>query len=120
MRYWRGWPVPQPTTFFRRWVTEAFGLLDETLHHAIDYEWFVRLSQRARFHCLPQELATYRLHTRSKTGHWEASKRRFYAECRRVNLKYAPPLAPRSWPLWLSHVWDNARHRAQLGWGLGR
>jgi hypothetical protein len=113
MQYWKGWPLPQPTAFFRRRMLDEYGLLDESLRYAVDYEWFVRLSQRARFVCLDAVLATYRLHTQSKTGRWEANKRRFYAECRRVNVRYAPPLAPRSWPLWLAQVWDNARFRAQ-------
>jgi hypothetical protein len=111
MQYWKGWPLPQPTAFFRRRMVEEFGLLDESLHYAVDYEWFVRLSQRARFVCLDATLATYRLHTHSKTGRWDTSKRRFYAECRRVNLRHAPPLRPSSWPLWLGHAWDNARYR---------
>ena len=111
MQYWKGWPLPQPTAFFRRRLLDEYGLLDESLHYAVDYEWFVRLSQRARLECVDATLATYRLHTHSKTGQWDNNKRRFYAECRRVNLRYAPPLRPRSWPLWLAHVWDNARYR---------
>jgi glycosyltransferase involved in cell wall biosynthesis len=112
MQYWRGWPLPQPTAFFRRRLLEAYGLLNEAFHYAVDYEWFVRLSEKATFVCLDDTLATYRLHTHSKTGQWDTNKRRFYAECRQVNLLHAPPLAPRSWPLWLSHAWDNASYRA--------
>jgi glycosyltransferase involved in cell wall biosynthesis len=111
MQYWKGWPLPQPTAFFRRRLLAEYGLLDEALRYALDYEWFVRLSQRAKFVCLEATLATYRLHTHSKTGQWDTTKHRFYAEARRVNQRYAPPLAPRSWPLWLSHVWDNVRYR---------
>jgi glycosyltransferase involved in cell wall biosynthesis len=113
MRYWRGWPLPQPGSLYRQQLLRDLGPLDESLHLALDYEWAIRVTQTAPGVCLDETLASYRLHTHSKTGDWNANRRRFYAECRRVNLKYAPPYQPRHWRLWLTYVADHLRWRAQ-------
>src|SRR5207237_573976 len=38
MRYWKGWPVPQPTLFFDARLFADKGALDESLRYALDYE----------------------------------------------------------------------------------
>ncbi len=42
--FWKGWPIPQPSTFFRRGVFEKIGFLNENLKYAIDFEYFLRIS----------------------------------------------------------------------------
>jgi glycosyltransferase involved in cell wall biosynthesis len=59
--------VPQPACWFRRSLLDRFGLLDETLHFAFDYELFLRFAGHARARFLPEILASFRVHPGSKT-----------------------------------------------------
>ena len=60
--------IPTTATFFRRRVFDDGNLLDESLHYALDFEFFVRLSLRGyRFMHIRQLLADFRLHGASKT-----------------------------------------------------
>ena len=60
--------IPQPATFLRRRVLESEGALDETLHHALDFEYWLRLSASGRrFRHLPVALAALRLHAAAKS-----------------------------------------------------
>jgi glycosyltransferase involved in cell wall biosynthesis len=125
MRYWKGWPVPQPTLFFDARLFAEKGSLDESLHHAFDYEWVVRASPGVECVCLPDTLAFYRMHPASKTWDWETRKPAFFAEMKRINRRHAPPWQPRSWGLWLSwagsSVVESARRlRARIGRPLRR
>jgi glycosyltransferase involved in cell wall biosynthesis len=67
--YWK-WKYEflQPSFFFRRRVFEEAGYLDEGLHYAMDYDFFIRLGLRYQFHYLPMPIANLRLHGESKTG----------------------------------------------------
>jgi glycosyltransferase involved in cell wall biosynthesis len=112
MRYWKGWPVPQPTLFFDARLFAETGPLDESVHYALDYEWVLRASSIAEATCLPETLALYRVHPSSKTGDdWESRKPVFFAEMERINRRHAPPWRPQAWALWLS--W--AAYRAATG-----
>jgi GT2 family glycosyltransferase len=103
LQYWRGWDIPQPTLFFRKTVYDEFGGLDESFQYALDYEWLLRVSRSTPAHCIDAVLATYRLHTQSKTGHWQASKHLFHNECAKAVRKHVPPS---SWMYW---QWQSAR-----------
>ncbi|MEK7270521.1 MAG: glycosyltransferase family 2 protein [Planctomycetota bacterium] len=59
--------IPQPAMFLRRRVPERFGFLDEGLHHAMDYDYWLRLAGHADVRYLPQVLARFRLHPGMKT-----------------------------------------------------
>ncbi len=60
--------IPTTATFFRRRILDEGNLLDESLHYAMDFEFFVRLSRRGyRFMHMRQLLADFRLHQASKT-----------------------------------------------------
>ncbi len=100
-RYWRGWPIPQPTVFMRRGLLEQYGYLDASLHYAMDYELLIRLSCHIKLEFLDVPLANYRIHPNSKTGDWSISQVFFYRESLRVNQKYAPWHLPQNWRLWL-------------------
>ncbi len=57
----------QPAVFFRRDVVTEAGLLDESLHLALDYEFWLRLGQKAPFQFLDQTLAATRDYAETKT-----------------------------------------------------
>jgi glycosyltransferase involved in cell wall biosynthesis len=90
--YWRGWDIPQPTVFWRRQVYGQVGPLDESLDLALDYEWFLRVSQRYCFEHLHHVLARYRFHRRSKTGDWKQTRIEFFREQHPISRRYWPGL----------------------------
>lgn len=60
--------VNQPGSLWRRAAMERAGLLDETLHYALDYEYWMRLALAgARFARLDAVQARFRLSAGSKT-----------------------------------------------------
>ena len=58
--------ICQPACFWRRSVFERFGPFDETLHYAMDYEYWLRAGATTTFHFLPETLAASRCHPRAK------------------------------------------------------
>lgn len=62
--------IAQPAAFFRRTVWESVGEFDETLHHTMDYDYWLRINTRFGPSCglfLDRELAGARLHENAKT-----------------------------------------------------
>jgi glycosyltransferase involved in cell wall biosynthesis len=60
--------ICQPSVFWRREVLNRFGLLDESLHYALDYEYWLRVGRDVAFHYLGgPALAGSRLHADTKT-----------------------------------------------------
>jgi glycosyltransferase involved in cell wall biosynthesis len=60
--------IPTTATFFRRRVFDEGNFLDEQLHYALDFEFFVRLATRGyRFRHLRAVLADFRFQGASKT-----------------------------------------------------
>lgn len=60
--------IPTTATFFRRRIIDNGNLLDECLHYALDFDFFLRLSARGyRFLHIREILADFRLHDCSKT-----------------------------------------------------
>lgn len=87
MKFWTGWPIPQPTIFFNSSILEKYGPLDERYHYSLDYEWLIRVSRKQTFMFINDIWAGYRRHEESKGGDWEAKKEYFFSECRRANRK---------------------------------
>jgi glycosyltransferase involved in cell wall biosynthesis len=60
--------LSQPAVFFRRKLIAQYGMLDESLHFCMDYEYWMRLALRgARFAYMPYVLAGSRLYADTKT-----------------------------------------------------
>lgn len=60
--------LSQPAVFFRRWVYEKFGGLDESLRFCLDHEYWLRIAPETRWYYLPEPLAAMRLHPDAKTS----------------------------------------------------
>lgn len=64
----RPFELPQPAVFWRRRLHDELGLLDESLHYCMDFEFWCRLLAAGhRPTLLARTLAMYRLHGQSKT-----------------------------------------------------
>jgi glycosyltransferase involved in cell wall biosynthesis len=68
LMYHRVLYIPTTATFFRRRIIDDGNLLDERLHYALDFDFFIRLAARGyRFLHVRELLADFRLHDSSKT-----------------------------------------------------
>ena len=60
--------IPTTSTFFRRRIFDERNFLDQDLHYALDFEFFLRLAIRGyRFKHIPVTLADFRMHKDSKS-----------------------------------------------------
>lgn len=59
--------VAQPTVLQRRSLVEQMGPLRIDLRFALDFDYYLRATLKHRFAYLPETIATYRMHTESKT-----------------------------------------------------
>jgi glycosyltransferase involved in cell wall biosynthesis len=60
--------IVQPSSFMTRRAWELVGELDESLHYAMDWDWFLRAKRAGvEFVMRPQPLSVYRLHAAQKT-----------------------------------------------------
>ena len=108
--------VPQPSTFWRSLLTDEAGLLDESLHHCMDFDLWCRfLAAGYRPTVIDTELATYRFHESSKTCGQEAG---FIAALIDIERRYAQLLDWRQ-RLALRHR-IGYQHRALAVRTLGR
>jgi GT2 family glycosyltransferase len=60
--------IDQPSVFFTRAAWERVGPLDESLHYAFDWDWFLRAAKCCRFQRCGKVLSRYRIHSQHKTG----------------------------------------------------
>lgn len=66
-RYLSGMCFPQPSSFVRKSALDAIGLLDESLHYGMDYDFFVRLALNFDFLRSEEIYSKYLLHDESKS-----------------------------------------------------
>ena len=62
--------IAQPAAFFRRKVWEEIGPFDASLHHTMDYDYWLRIAarySRSKMRFLDRELAGCRMHADAKT-----------------------------------------------------
>ena len=62
--------ISQPAVFWRKSFGDRVGLLDESLHHAMDYDLWLRMGRHGDPVVLNQVLTHFRIHASSKTGTW--------------------------------------------------
>jgi glycosyltransferase involved in cell wall biosynthesis len=89
--------IPTTTTFFRRRVFEAGQYLNESLHYALDAEYFMRLARNGFcFRHLRALLADFRFQPQSKTC---SSPNKQLEEKRRIMEEYSAVLRALPWPV---------------------
>ena len=94
----------QPAVFWRREVVQRFGVFDDALRYALDYEYWLRVGREVPFHYLDGEfLAGSRLHADTKTLSQRAA---VHLELARTVQKYSARPEP-VWR-WVKHL---AHHR---------
>jgi glycosyltransferase involved in cell wall biosynthesis len=59
--------VRQPSFFWRRTLIEELGGVDEDLHLVMDFDFFLRIGKRYRFHYLARNLSFYRYYETNKS-----------------------------------------------------
>jgi glycosyltransferase involved in cell wall biosynthesis len=77
--------ICQPAAFVRRAAWEDCGGLDVTLHYALDYDLWIRMSERWRLVRIPGTLATSRMHAGNKTL---GQRKRLYRESMAVAKRH--------------------------------
>jgi glycosyltransferase involved in cell wall biosynthesis len=103
---WKGHHIPQPATFWTAEVWRRCGPMNEREHLVLDYDLMCRFSQHYDFHVIDQVLATWRLHTQSKSC--STTRQEIYERAVRVSKRYwGSPLTLRYWRLF----WSLAEHR---------
>lgn len=60
--------VAQPSTFWTRDSLMRAGLFDESLHYAMDYDYWLRLGRLGDPVVVPRPLSYFRIHSKSKGG----------------------------------------------------
>lgn len=86
-----GTALPQSGSFWSRKAWEAAGQIDETLHYAMDHEYWGRLAYHGFSPlCLQTPLARFRLHPNAKTAHGDGN---FYADERMIIDKWVSRVA---------------------------
>ena len=97
----------QPAVFWRREIVERFGVFDDALRYAMDYEYWLRVGREVPFHYLDGHvLAGSRLHGDTKTLRDRVPA---HLEMARVVQRYAQEPGPVLG--WIKHL---AHHRASL------
>jgi glycosyltransferase involved in cell wall biosynthesis len=60
--------LDQPSVFWTRAAWELVGPLDESLHYAFDWDWFLRAARSCQFIRSDKVLSQYRIHSEHKSG----------------------------------------------------
>jgi glycosyltransferase involved in cell wall biosynthesis len=88
LQFWKGYEMHQPAIFWTREVLEKVGLLDESLHLTMDFDYWARIAQNFEFTEVDKVLARSNYHARAKTGD---NFRGYHEELRRNASRYWGP-----------------------------
>jgi glycosyltransferase involved in cell wall biosynthesis len=59
--------ILQQTVFWRRWVFDTVGMLDESLHYGMDWDFWIRVAKRFEVAYIPEFLGNLREYATAKT-----------------------------------------------------
>ncbi|MGE3507842.1 MAG: glycosyltransferase family 2 protein [Vicinamibacterales bacterium] len=103
LEIWKGYSIPQPAVFWTAEVWRRCGPLNEREQLMLDYDLFCRFSREYRFHAIDQVLATYRMHSESKTSSVSDAER--LEQAIQVSRRYwGSPATLQFWQLQLSYA----------------
>jgi len=77
--------ISQPATFWRADIFRNLGPLEENLHYAMDYEYWLRLNAKFPLVIIPEYLAAFRVHSQSKNTN--AGHRDVYVDEERIIIE---------------------------------
>lgn len=78
--------ISQPATFWRKSLMDEIGYLDESLHYAMDHDYWARMEKVSHMHLIKEYLAEFRFTSNTKTG---SSIEKTLAESRLVAERHA-------------------------------
>lgn len=75
--------ISSPSAFFRRELLAQVGFLNTSLHYAMDYDFWIRVSEKTRIEYFPLPFTRFRVYKRSKSqshfpAHWREVLRVYY------------------------------------------
>jgi len=116
VRFWatNGMTINQPCVFFlRRLVDEMEPVFDPSLHYAMDYDLWLRLTLNEDITVVEGHWANYRFHDSSKSG---AGFDKFFPEWYAVSWRYWGKRHSKTWVVnWLHHFYYNGPRKRFLG-----
>ncbi|MBF0336980.1 MAG: glycosyltransferase [Nitrospirae bacterium] len=87
IRYWDHCvPPTQPSVFFKTDVLNETGPFDTSLHYTMDFDMWLKMSLKHVFYSIPDVLAVYRFHDKSKSGFAQWSN--FFPEYRAIYMRH--------------------------------
>jgi glycosyltransferase involved in cell wall biosynthesis len=102
--------ICQPAAFWRRRITDRVGLFDDSLHFAMDYEYWMRIDRSGgKLAHVPEFLACARLHAQMKTL---SARMEVYREILKVSRRYADDA---SFSQYYAY-WHHRCHERRDGW----
>ena len=102
--------ICQPAAFWRRGLLDRVGLFDDSLHYAMDYEYWMRLDRAGAILVqVPDFLACTRVHERTKTL---SARAEVYREILAVSRRHA---ADASFSQYYA-AWHHRCHHSASGW----
>jgi glycosyltransferase involved in cell wall biosynthesis len=96
----------QPGTFWRRGLYERTGPLDESLHYAMDCDFWIRAASVGIIFCLPHHLANLRIHSGTKST---MKRSQFLEEHKKLDQRYG-----NEFRTGLRHSWFGIRKRIRV------
>ncbi len=81
--------VSQPSTFWRTELIHSIGFFDEQFHNAMDYDYWLRVSQKYKLKYIDQYLSKFRIYPSSITS---SNSRAQYDDELRVASWYCTPV----------------------------
>ncbi|MFX0199791.1 MAG: glycosyltransferase [Candidatus Hodarchaeota archaeon] len=105
VRFWKYNTISQPATFWTRRMWDTCGPLKESLYFAMDYDLWLKMSQRSAFERVNAYTAKYRIHPEAKCF---SDNYRPRIELIKVSRQYWPSRwKPGFWKLHLGYLFSR-------------
>ncbi len=81
----KGYSICQPAAFFTKKIINKIGFLDENLHYAMDYDFWLRILKNNKAIRIPKIMANFRIWENSKTA---SQNNKFFQDRKIIRKKY--------------------------------